>query len=798
LSNDESPAIGSSPVEVEEPVSAPVAPTAPLAGNGASLEQLQARIAYLEEILRQQIVRLYAIEQRLPEHTGPLPRERAVAAEPPVRVAQADSPVERPPAEAAPRRRPAIGWEQLERVIGGNWFNRIGMVAVILSIGFFLKYAIEHQWMGPLARVLLAGAGGAALLVWGERMARRGYRHYGQGLSGGGVAILYLTIQAASVLYGLIGQRTAFALMTAVTVLSVLLSVRNDALAMAVLGLIGGFLTPLLLSTGEENRTVLFSYLLLLDLGVLAVAHRRRWPVLAWLAFGGTVFVSGAWWVTWYAPVKFAETLFFFTLLFLVFAFVPVVSILVRRSAASQSDGLLLFANGGIYGLAVHELLAADYSGWQGAMAVVLGFFHFGLGRLVRRWEEAGDRYLQRALTGLAVLCWTVALPIQWDQQWVTIGWAVEGGVLAVLGWSTGRRLTRIAASLVFLIAVGHWIGIDLSAAAYSTGQDASFTPILNPRGGSMAALLLSLLTATWSARRWSSTPPPAAQGRWEGDLWRGLPLLSAVLLATLWLSLDTADYFVQRIDQFRVLLDPLWDTREGTLWLETWKRSLLSLLWSLSGGGLLIAGIIAGRRLPRLVGPVLLASAGGILLDHGGHAELASWQWPLLNPLFAAYAGLASALLLAYRAHRRHPQQLPGWEGHVMPPALLTLGQLVVLVGLRCEVQGPLLARLEALSLFPAFDAALGRELLLSVLYALQAGAMIGIGIGRANRWLRALGLGLMLATIVKVFFFDLSGLGQLYRIFSFLVLGATLLLISYYYQRHQRREASSADPAP
>ena len=130
------------------------------------------------------------------------------------------------------------------------------------------------------------------------------------------------------------------------------------------------------------------------------------------------------------------------------------------------------------------------------------------------------------------------------------------------------------------------------------------------------------------------------------------------------------------------------------------------------------------------------------------------------------------------------------------MPPALLTLGQLVLLIGLRFEVQGPLLARLEALSLFPAFDATLGRELLLSVLYALQAGAMIGIGIGRADRWLRVLGLGLMLATIVKVFFFDLSGLGQLYRIFSFLVLGATLLLISYLYQRHQRREATPADP--
>jgi uncharacterized membrane protein len=562
-----------------------------------------------------------------------------------------------------------------------------------------------------------------------------------------------------------------------------------------VLGLIGGFLTPLLLSSGEENQTVLFCYLLLLDLGVLAVAHWRRWPILAWLAFFGTAFLSAAWWVTWYDSEKFAETVLFFTLLFLVFAFVPAVSILTRRVVASQWDGLLLFANGGLYGIALHDLLEANYQEWQGAMAVVLGLFHFGLGRWVRRWET-GDHYLQRTLTGLALLCWTVALPIQLDQQWVTIGWAIEGALLAILGWSTGRRLTRIAAALVFLIAVAHWIGIDLSAAAYSTGQAASFIPIFNLRGGSMLALLICLLLAAWSSHRWPPRPLTRAD-RWEGEIWRGLPVLSAVLLATLWLSLDTTDYFDQRIDQFRVLLDPLWDTREGTLWLETWKRSLLSLLWSLSGGGLLIAGIVAGRRLPRLVGPVLLASAGGILLDHGGHAELASWQWPLLNPLFAAYAGLASALLLAYRAHRRRPQSPLRWEGRVIPPALLTLGQLVILVGLRFEVQGPLLARLEALTLFSSFDAELGRELLLSVLYALQAGVMIGIGIGRSNRALRTLGLALMLTTIVKVFFFDLSGLGQLYRIFSFLVLGATLLLISYLYQRYQRAESSTAPPS-
>src|SRR5207237_10032411 len=124
--------------------------------------------------------------------------------------------------------------------------------------GCFLKYAFENQWIGPRGRVIIGLGLGLAFLMLGERLRSRGYRHYSHGLSGGGISILYLSIFAAFAFYHLIEQLPAFLLMTLVTTTAVLLAARYDALPIAVLGLIGGFLTPIVLSTGVDNEAGLF------------------------------------------------------------------------------------------------------------------------------------------------------------------------------------------------------------------------------------------------------------------------------------------------------------------------------------------------------------------------------------------------------------------------------------------------------------------------------------------------------------------------------------------------------------
>ena len=134
----------------------------------------------------------------------------------------------------------------LEARIGGNWFNRIGVLAIFLGVAFFLKYAVDREWIGSTGRVLIGAAIGIAFLLAGERLRRR-YPSYAYGLTGGGIAILYASIWFASFKrYGLLDPTVAFALMArGDRNWRRLLAARYNALAIAVLGLIGGFLTPI-------------------------------------------------------------------------------------------------------------------------------------------------------------------------------------------------------------------------------------------------------------------------------------------------------------------------------------------------------------------------------------------------------------------------------------------------------------------------------------------------------------------------------------------------------------------------
>ncbi len=196
--------------------------------------------------------------------------------------------------EASPlKRKPALS---LEQRIGAGWLNRIGIVVLILAAVFFFQYAASQGWVSPLVRVLLIGTTGAALCVLGEWTRRKGMTLFASGVTGGGIALLYASAFAASPkFYGLIGLPLAFGLMCAITALGAALSVRARFQATAFLVQIGGYLTPLLLSSGRNEQVVLLTYLLVLAVGFLVVAFLRRWPLVAGVALLGTVVLFGGW-----------------------------------------------------------------------------------------------------------------------------------------------------------------------------------------------------------------------------------------------------------------------------------------------------------------------------------------------------------------------------------------------------------------------------------------------------------------------------------------------------------------------
>lgn len=190
--------------------------------------------------------------------------------------------------QVAPTGRAAAPSEDLESTMGLTWVNRIGAVTLILAAGFVFKYAADNGWIGPWMRVLVGMLAGAAACAGAEWLVRRGHRVVAQGVAGLGIAILYFSLFAAFQLFELLPQLAAFGLMAGVTGLGGVLAARYQSQALAILAAIGGFLTPVMLSTGENRPWELNLYLLVLAGGAIYFAVRQRWQGLAWVAYLGT------------------------------------------------------------------------------------------------------------------------------------------------------------------------------------------------------------------------------------------------------------------------------------------------------------------------------------------------------------------------------------------------------------------------------------------------------------------------------------------------------------------------------
>ncbi|HKG23393.1 MAG TPA: DUF2339 domain-containing protein [Blastocatellia bacterium] len=746
------------------------------------IEQLTERVNYLESIVRDQIGRIYALERQAGlaarpsspplEITPPLPQPL-----PPSPTASTDTRANAQPQArtAAPRERTSArlneGRGNLEERIGGNWFNRIGMLAIALGVGMFLKYAFDNEWIGPSGRVIIGLLIGVGFLASGELLRRRGYQSYSAGLSGGGILILYLSIYASFAFYQLIGQLPAFFLMALVTTAAALLAARYDALPIAVLGLIGGFLTPILLSTGVDNQAGLFGYIALLDAGVLALAYRKQWRSLNYMAFAATTLMMLAWlieWYDWFVGTKLGPTIFFLTLFFGIFALLSVFYNVINREAARWPDLILTFLNAVFYFGMSYLLLDDDYERYLGLFAVLVSAFYLGLGYLTYRTDRE-DRLLVFTFLGLAFLFLVLAVPIQFEQRWVTMGWAIEGAVLTYIGLRVDDRTSRYAALGVFAIATLHWFLLDVSGPASAAGREISYSPF-NARALAGAVLILSLSAAAWLYRRYGSRV--AAE---ERSTFTSLFIFGANALAVTLLSIEANDYFERRMfaEGAGANFDRLDNSRQFTL----------TALWSVYGAAMMVVGITRKLRLLRYAAFALLSLAALKVIVADLRYYDAAWHVPLLNQTFASFAVLAAALACGAWYYSRS-DRVDAQERNIAPVALFVGANLLLLIALSAESSGYFEGRIHRQQ-DGTQDLELARQLSLSMIWMVYGGVLLTIGILRRSKLLRLMGLTLLSVTILKVFLWDLSSLEKLYRIISFIVLGAILLAVSFLYQR-------------
>ncbi|MDQ3754521.1 MAG: DUF2339 domain-containing protein [Acidobacteriota bacterium] len=640
-------------------------------------------------------------------------------------------------------------WLDLEAAIGGSWFNWIGIIALTLGVGFFLKYAFENQWIGPTGRVLLGGAAGCSLLALAERLRMRGYRSYAYVLSGGGILILYLSIYAAYSFYQLIGQSPAFLLMAAVTTAAVLLSARYDALPIAILGLIGGFMTPILLSRNVDNQLALFGYIALLDAGVLALAYFKGWRSLNYLSFAATVLMFAGWMFRWYiAPQKLWPTVFFLTLFFVMFSALAVLHNVLQQRPARWLDISLIIANATLYFATTYALLATTHHYLLGAHALIVAVFFALLFFAADRWHRA-DQLLALSYLGASVTFVTMAVAIQLDQHWATIGWAVEGLLLTWIGFRTERAAPRYAALPVLAVAVTHWFSTDMLEFSYREGR--AFWPLLNARAVSCYVLIAACIFVVQLYRR---------RGEWidkdEREILGAVLILVANALAFTLLTVDANSYF----NQGRARLAQAGD-QAAIAALENMRQFTLTSLWMIYGAIALAVGIT--RRIVVLRFAALFVTLFAVLKF--GFIDLpfynAAWHTLIFNLTFAGFVVVVGALAAgAYCYARAH--DIDETERDTVLIAIVGAANLLAVLGLSVEAMGyfnreKALAWGGADGWTAATQVESWKQFVLTLIWSAYAAGALYFGLrGRRFTALRYIALGLLGIAVLKLLTLD------------------------------------------
>ncbi len=508
---------------------------------GPTVAFILALVAYVRSNKIQQLSeRVQQLEKTLSSVVG----QRTVAVdEPPVVIAeatqvlseaQASSPVDlNKPAPAAVAAGTApIGWEAF---VGQRAFGWIAVILFVFASAFFLRYAYQNNWIGPLGQVAIGELVGIALVIAAWRHVTQGWRRFAGMLTAAGAVVLYLATFSAFAIYRLLPQHVAGLFLAMIVAESLMISVLYRSLSVAIVSVIGGLLTPILMASDVDNYQALFVYLVTLNLGVMVALQYRAWPAVLPLIGGGTQLLFWIWYHSNYHPEKFAWAIGFNVVLFAAHILFALQG-WAYTTVWLQWERLVVFAlNALLSFITFRALTVADYGHWQGALAMIMAVIY----AQVAYWAlRRGTGNTRLPLTSLAIsigfVAWT--FPIQADAHWVAVGWSAMALALWIFGLRITNNSLKCLAACLAVMSMVRVIGFDLLLYVRDP-----FIPVFN--GVALPSLCagMCILVGVLFSERWRRRLHEAEQ--WAITLFA----IAGMILVWLVLSLDCYGYFVSQ-----------------------------------------------------------------------------------------------------------------------------------------------------------------------------------------------------------------------------------------------------------
>ena len=522
-----------------------------------------------------------------------------------------------------------------ESMIGKHVLGWVAAVLLLFGTAFFLKYAYDNGWIGPLGQVALGLLFGLALIVIGWRYDRAGWHVFSRMLTGAGTVVLYLATYSAFGFYRLLPQQAAGAFLLVIVVESLLLAVLYEASILGLMAVLGGLLTPLLMQSERDEYQALFIYLALLNAGVLVLLTFRNWIAIGTVVFLGTQGLYWLWHVQNYHPEKLPWAIGFQAAIFGLFVGQAVVVHVFRARKASVEDLVRLVLIAGYWFAAGFILLRPEYRLWMGTFAVAMATIYTALAWLVLVRSPNNTRLLV-TLLAIGVAHIAIALPIEADARFVSLGWAA----LAAALWWFGLRINawplRAMAGIIGAMAVTRVVLWD---SPYLVREP--FLPIFN--GYALPSLLVAglVIASVLAGRRMANRYLAGESTLVE------IAAIAGVMLVWWVLSVDTYSWFVSR----GALPD-------ADIMRWRWAGQLaLSALWAVYASALLALGFRLRRpHLPWIALALYAVTVGKVFLIDA--KELGEFYRILAFFILAILLGAA-----AWAYQKLQPQARPGGE---------------------------------------------------------------------------------------------------------------------------------------
>ena len=716
----------------------------------------------------------------------PVERPIETSAEKPTEKTVITAPTAPKPQVSAPKINLPKQPSDLEKIIGESWINKIGILIVVIGVAIGAKYSIENELISPLTRIILGYLVGIGLLGFGIKLKPK-FEGYSAVLVSGAISIFYFITYFAYSFYDLIPQALAFVMMLIFTAFTVFTAIKYKRVVIAHIGLIGAYAVPFLLSSGSGRVDILFSYMLIINLGILFISIKKDWKSLHYSAFFFTWMIYGSW----FADKSFdsnlqgyeALGLGFATAFFLVFYGVSLFNNIISKEKLDKVNIILILLNSFIYfgfGFGIfngHSILDS----YLGLFTLFNAVIHFAVLFFIKS-KKLADSTLFYSTLGMVFTFITIAIPIQLDGNWVTLMWTAQGAILFWLGKtkkiSIYEKISLPILGLSFLSFLE-----DCYSYYYPINLDIHAFWNINFLTGVFAILGYGFVV--YLSRK---NPDPEIEKNSPFNTIKSfyLPVL-LVLTAYLTFRNEIGYFFDYWYESTSLKGKEIGETDEFSLYnydIEIFKNIYLLVYSLIFFGGMALLNFYKFKN--KILG--VSAIAIGLLVLFAaqtyGLGELGDLRYSYINGHYSKYFDVSINYILVryllwgaagftlWAIFKNAKTQLENTKFHVFLEAVIHISILNFL-------SNELVTWLDIAGYQDIF------KLGLSILWSVYSLILVSLGIYKKKKHLRIFALVLFGITLAKLFLYDISNLSTISKTIVLIILGLLLLIISFLYNK-------------